>query len=60
MTLVAVVWGGKAGSRKQTQMGFCSKDPQTDSRVRGRTPIGHSIAIPTGSMNGPDSQNRGI
>lgn len=35
MTLVAVVWGGKAGFRKQTQMGFCSKDPQTDSGVRG-------------------------
>lgn len=31
MTLVAVVWGGKDGFRKQTQKGFCSKDPQTDS-----------------------------
>lgn len=29
--MVAVVWGGKDGFRKQTQMGFCSKDPQTDS-----------------------------
>lgn len=35
MTLVAVVWGGKDGFRKQTQMGFCSKDPQTDSRDGG-------------------------
>lgn len=32
--MVAVVWGGKDGFRKQTQMGFCSKDPQTDSWVR--------------------------
>lgn len=30
MTLVAVVWGGKDGFRKQTQTGFCSKDPQAE------------------------------
>lgn len=31
MTLVVAVWGGKDGFRKQTQMGFCSKNPQTSS-----------------------------
>lgn len=36
MTLVAVVWGGKAGSRKQRQMGFCSKDPRTDKQGEGQ------------------------
>lgn len=36
MTLVAVVWGGKAGSRKQRQMGFCSKDPWTDKQGEGQ------------------------
>lgn len=35
MTLVAVVWGGKDGFRKQTQMGLCSKDPQMESRAEG-------------------------
>lgn len=60
MTLVAVVWGGKAGSRKQTQMGFCLKDPETDSRVRGRVPIGHRASLPWASKGWPGSQNRGI
>lgn len=35
MTSVAVAWGGKDGFSKQAQMGFFSKDPQTDSRDGG-------------------------
>lgn len=33
--MVAVVWGGKDVFSKQTQMGFCLEDPQTDSRDGG-------------------------